>query len=83
MGPDGWIYATHGFKNTSHLKVLPQKMRANRKNRRPKQKRRKTTGVPRSELDWGFSLETLASAAAPSFASSPMAPPWNSGPGAR
>ncbi len=24
MGADGWVYATHGFNNTSHFKVLPQ-----------------------------------------------------------
>lgn len=24
LGLDGWIYATHGFSNTSHFRVLPQ-----------------------------------------------------------
>ena len=24
LGLDGWVYATHGFNNTSHFKVLPQ-----------------------------------------------------------
>ena len=24
LGLDGWVYATHGFNNTSHIKVLPQ-----------------------------------------------------------
>ena len=24
LGLDGWVYATHGFNNTSHIKVLPE-----------------------------------------------------------
>lgn len=27
LGPDGWIYGTHGFSNTSHFKVLPEHLR--------------------------------------------------------
>jgi len=27
MGPDGWVYATHGFSNTSHFKVRPENLR--------------------------------------------------------
>ncbi|MBI5774940.1 MAG: c-type cytochrome [Verrucomicrobia bacterium] len=26
LGPDGWIYATHGFNNTSRLEVRPEKL---------------------------------------------------------
>ncbi|HEY6167824.1 MAG TPA: PVC-type heme-binding CxxCH protein, partial [Verrucomicrobiae bacterium] len=28
LGPDGWVYATHGFNNTSHFKVRPENLRA-------------------------------------------------------
>ena len=27
LGPDGWIYGTHGFSNTSHFKVRPENLR--------------------------------------------------------
>ncbi len=26
LGPDGWIYATHGFNNTSHFEVRPERL---------------------------------------------------------
>lgn len=29
LGLDGWVYATHGFSNTSHFQVLPQNRSAN------------------------------------------------------
>ena len=27
LGPDGWVYATHGFSNDSHFKVRPENLR--------------------------------------------------------
>lgn len=27
LAPDGWVYATHGFSNTSHFKVLPENLK--------------------------------------------------------
>ena len=27
LGPDGWVYGTHGFSNTSHFKVRPEHLR--------------------------------------------------------
>ena len=26
LGPDGWVYGTHGFSNTSHFKVRPENL---------------------------------------------------------
>ncbi len=57
MGPDGWIYATHGFNNTSHFKVLPQNNPAAANRPQKPTPSAQNTGVPRSELDWGFSLD--------------------------
>jgi putative membrane-bound dehydrogenase-like protein len=57
MGPDGWIYATHGFNNTSHFKVLPQNNPAAANRPKKPTPSAQNTGVPRSELDWGFSLD--------------------------
>jgi putative membrane-bound dehydrogenase-like protein len=57
MGPDGWVYATHGFNNTSHFKVLPQNNPAAANRPKKPTPSAQNTGVPRSELDWGFSLE--------------------------
>jgi putative membrane-bound dehydrogenase-like protein len=59
MGPDGWVYATHGFNNVSRLEVRPE-------NRStpvdPEAPRRPTPSYananqPREQLDWGNSLE--------------------------
>ena len=59
MGPDGWVYATHGFNNVSRLEVRPE-------NRStpvdPDAPRRPTPSYananqPREQLDWGNSLE--------------------------
>jgi putative membrane-bound dehydrogenase-like protein len=57
MGPDGWIYATHGFNNTSHFEVLPQNNPAAANRPQKPTPSAQNTGVPRSELDWGFSLD--------------------------
>ncbi len=57
MGPDGWIYATHGFNNTSHFEVLPQNNPAAANRPKKPAPSAQNTGVPRSELDWGFSLD--------------------------
>lgn len=27
LGPDGWVYGTHGFSNTSHFKVRPENLK--------------------------------------------------------
>jgi putative membrane-bound dehydrogenase-like protein len=57
MGPDGWVYATHGFNNTSHIKVLPQNNPAAATRKPRPTPSAQNTGVPRSELDWGYSLD--------------------------
>lgn len=57
MGPDGWVYATHGFNNTSHFKVLPQNNPASVNRPQQPAPSAQNTGVPRSELDWGYSLD--------------------------
>ena len=57
MGPDGWIYATHGFNNTSHFKVRPENNPAAANRPKKPTPSAQNTGVPRSELDWGFSLD--------------------------
>ncbi|MBP7951004.1 MAG: hypothetical protein KA004_15235 [Verrucomicrobiales bacterium] len=57
LAPDGWIYATHGFSNTTHLEVRPEHRKA------PAPAQRKPT--PNSEnwklgpdnLDFGYSLD--------------------------
>lgn len=57
MGPDGWIYATHGFNNTSHFEVRPENNPAAANRPKKPTPSAQNTGVPRSELDWGFSLD--------------------------
>ncbi|HWB05023.1 MAG TPA: PVC-type heme-binding CxxCH protein [Verrucomicrobiales bacterium] len=57
MGSDGWVYATHGFSNTSHFKVLPQNNPAAAGRPQKPAPSAQNTGVPRQELDWGFSLD--------------------------
>jgi putative membrane-bound dehydrogenase-like protein len=59
LGPDGWVYATHGFNNVSRLEVRPE----NRTTpvdpaapRRPTPSYQ-TANLPREQLDWGNSLE--------------------------
>jgi putative membrane-bound dehydrogenase-like protein len=59
MGPDGWVYATHGFNNVSRFEVRPE----NRATPADPAAPRKPTpsyanaNVPREQLDWGNSLE--------------------------
>ncbi len=57
MGPDGWVYATHGFSNTSHIKVLAENLPDAAKRTSKPTPSAQNTGVPRSELDWGYSLD--------------------------
>jgi len=57
MGPDGWIYATHGFNNTSHFEVRPENNPAAANRPKKPTPSAQNTGVPRSELDYGFSLD--------------------------
>ncbi len=35
LGLDGWVYATHGFNNTSHLQVLPTHRQPGTRNQQP------------------------------------------------
>ena len=57
MGPDGWIYATHGFNNSSHFEVRPGNNPAAANRPKKPTPSAQNTGVPRSDLDWGFSLD--------------------------
>ena len=57
MGMDGWVYATHGFNNTSHFEVRAENNAAAAGRVKKPTPSAGNTGVPRGELDWGYSLD--------------------------
>ncbi len=54
LAPDGWVYATHGFSNVTHLEVLPQHRKTPRTKPTPNAQ---NTGLGPDALDWGNSLD--------------------------
>lgn len=62
MGPDGWVYATHGFNNVSRFEVRPENRQGGTGTPPAGQAKKPTpsyanANLPREQLDWGNSLE--------------------------
>lgn len=59
LAPDGWVYATHGFNNTSRFEVRPENRTVPIDPNAPKKPTPSyaNANMPREQLDWGNSLE--------------------------
>ena len=57
LGLDGWVYATHGFNNTSKFKVLPEHQNPKSEIRTDKHRDTNNTGLRISDFGFNDSLE--------------------------
>jgi putative membrane-bound dehydrogenase-like protein len=59
LAPDGWVYATHGYNNTTHLVVRPENRKTPVDPTAPPKPTpsAQNTSLPRDQLDWGNSLD--------------------------